>query len=298
MKFALNYADMNSTTLARIFTMKTTFFLSGIALCLCQSLLMAADSEAAETVLTSDSVQRRETPVALPPAAQNPENFGGGMKIGGGAYFQSFDDFNATIESSGFRVSQKALKMFSCGFFGMPSKASRVGIDLEYLWSDPVQSDAGGTYRDVEVRGYSLSLQGGKHLILTDSWGILPVWGAGYYSHTYNFIPQYEQFEDILTGLNGIRPVTLRYSGVFLTAGLNLHLQRTFDKETEAAGVFHQPMFGCNLEGGLHYHPMRTLRMEGVTIKDGPEMARFGYYLKLYIDIGEKVRTPSEKNNG
>lgn len=273
--------------------MKKTMILALAGICL-QSAGAAETDSAAVTASGKELCTRVETAVELPNPKKQ-DNFGGGITIGGGVYHQEFDKFNDVLESQGLDHINKNLSMFSCGFFGLVNPTTRFGFSYEYIWSEDATSQrATSRFAAMNVTGYSVAFTGGHDMISNQKFGLMPTWAVGYYNHSYTFTPRTADFNELLEA-SGAAPLSFTYSGLALSTGLLLHTQNKFDAEKEELGMLHQPMFGLNLEGGIHYYPTRTLKLDNHKIENGPTMSRYGVYLKLYIDLGERTRPIPEK---
>lgn len=281
----------NQTIQLRRRIMKKTMMLTLAGLCL-NTGAGAADTMAVSGI-APDTAKRVETPVCIKePTVMNTvpkDGAGGGINLGMGVYNQSLGKLNNVLARHGFNTLDENMTSFSFGFFGLINPQSRFGLDFEFLWSEPASavSDS-NTFGSVKMHGYSIGLKGGHDIVNRPKWGIMPVYGVGYYSHTYDFKPRNATFDDVLNG-NDKDAVQLNYSGVSLTAGLNIHVKTKFDKDTKENGKLHQPTAGLNLEGGVHYYPSRNMSVGENTLDNGPQMSRYGIYLKLYLDLGEKV---------
>ncbi len=281
--------------------MKKAIILTLTGLC-----LRLSESQAADTTATAgaviDTTQKIETtvPIKQPPmmCGDSMENFGGGMYFGWGAYRQPLENLNEVLTDRGFKTLNKNMTMFSCGFFGLTKPRSPFGLDFEYFWSEPASARADTSpIGSVEAHGFQIGVKGGYDLIGYPKWGLLPMFGVGYYSHTYDFKPRFNNFNDIFNG-NSKDAVSLNYSGISLSAGLNVHVQTKFDKDRKENGKLHEPTAGLNLEGGIHYYPLRTMRVGNRKVDDAPQMSRYGVYMKLYLDLGERLSPlPEQKKN-
>jgi hypothetical protein len=272
--------------------MKKLFMLTLFGLCLFSSNGMAGDTTTTSGIV-QDTTKRVETPVRLkagPMAHMGPsDGAGGGMYFGGGIYNQSFKNLNTVLTRNGFNTLDQNMTMFSCGFFGLATPYSRFGLDFEYIWSDPASAVADSSpFVSVNGHGFNIGMKGGFDVLKRPKWSLMPVYGVGYYSHTYDFKPRSTNFDDIFNG-NIKDAVKLRYSGLSLTLGLNVSLKTKFDKDTKENGKLHEPMAGLNMEGGVHFYPKRNMKVGDLDIDNGPSMSRYGVYGKLYIDLGEKI---------
>jgi hypothetical protein len=273
--------------------MKKAFIVTLLGLCIHGSGAYAADSTAAIKENTQDTAKRVETNVCVQEEANkypgSTMEGEGGIYFGGGIYYQQLEKFNDVVSKHGFNKLDNTMNSFSCGFFGVAKPRHRFGLDFEYFWSDPASAIAdSSTFSSVKAHGFSLGLKGGYDLISHPKWGVMPIYGIGYYSHTYEFKPRSNNFEDILNG-NSPKEIQFSYSGVSLTAGLNVHINWKLDKPKKIKGFLHEPKGGLNLEGGIHYYPLRNLSADHASIDNGPKMSRFGLYTKLYLDLGEKA---------
>lgn len=274
--------------------MKKTMILALVSISMFTAGATETDSAAAKAT-GKESCKPVEMAVELPKPKQ-PDNSGGGITIGGGVYHQQFDKFNDVLASQGLDHINKNLSMFSCGFFGLVNPTTRFGFDYEYIWSEDAASQIEtGRFSAMKVTGYTVAFKGGHDMMSNQSFGLMPTWGIGYYNHSYTFTPRSVDFNALLEE-PAAAPVSFTYSGLVLSTGLLLHTQNKFETETEEQGLLHQPMFGLNLEGGIHYYPTRTFKLDKHEIENGPAMSRYGVYLKLYIDLGERTRPIPEKD--
>ncbi len=272
--------------------MKKVIMLTLLGLCLHTSGVKAADTTEI-TGVPPDTAKRVETAVRIqqPPMMfqRSNDSAGGGIYFGFGGYHQSLEKLNSALTKNGFNMLDENMKLFSCGFFGLANPRSRFGLDYEYFWSKPASAFGDSSaFGSMNAHGFQIGMKGGYDIISLPKWGIMPIYGIAYYSHTYDFKPRYSNLEEILNK-NSKDAIQLRYSGVSLTAGLNVHIRTKFDKDIKENGKLHQPMAGLNLEGGIHYYPQRNISVGNGTIDDGPQVSRFSVYGKLYLNMGEKV---------
>lgn len=244
------------------------------------------DSMATIEQVRTDSVKRVETSIRLEASSIESDSSGGGLCIGLGVYNQSFENINRALSSHGFNLLDENMTLFTFGFYGLINPRFRMGLEFEYNWSDPATSlvDTSGI-GSVNVHGYNVGIKSGYDILRLKKWGLMPVYGARYFSQTYEFNPRSYTFNDVLeeTRITGLK---IGYSGLLLTAGLNVHFQTQMDKPKVEDGKWTEGIFGFNLEGGIHYY---AIRRSNVTLDNGSEMSRYGLYLKMYLFLGNST---------
>jgi hypothetical protein len=251
-----------------------------------------ADSTSAAAV-APDTAPRIETAVPLKVPAElfkdSMESFGGGVYFGWGAYSQPLGDLNEVLTNHHFKTLNPNMTLFSCGFFGLSKPRNHFGFDFEYFWSEPASSMTDtSVIGSVEAHGYRIGFKTGYDLLGRPRWGIVPMFGAGYFWHTYDFKTRFSRFDDIFKG-SSPEAIQLKYSGLALTAGVNVYIKTKMDKPRKENGKLHEPLAGLNLEGGVNYYPLRKAGVGGKSVDNCPPMSRYGIYTKLCLDLGERA---------
>lgn len=212
------------------------------------------------------------------------------FQIGGGGYYLPMDKFNDALRRNQIAALDDKLPMLSFGFYSL-AKRHRYGIDFDIIWSENAKAlTDSGSISGVDVRGFSAVFKSGMNLLNSAQVGIRPMLGVGFFQHAYDFHPR---FNDILSH-NVDEKLKIRDKGLVLSGGLNIHLHSS-GKEKVVDGEKIQFKGGVDLEGGVHYYPLRSLKYMGSTITDGPEMSKYGVYAKLTAAFGSNDK---DKNKG
>ncbi len=210
--------------------------------------------------------------------------------FGGGLYYQPMDEFNDVMLERGIEDIPEKIALIALGFYSL-TKRQRFGLDFETIWSRPAKTFVDtSSINAVKVRGFLIAFRYGFNMTSRSERALRPMFGVGYFQHAYDFQPR---FNDVLDRKVDEKLI-IRNKGLVLSAGANIHFHSKL-KESMNKGDIENSMMGFDLDVGVNYYPVRSMKYLRNTISDGPNMSPYGVYAKLSVTFGGKEKKNTDK---